>query len=267
MNHNSSSGSGHKESFCRSTRKAQTKSWNRSCGPWAGGDGPHGDQHDHGGDDGRRAGRRLHHLLVQLKDKRKVNVVKIRNSGQKGVHFFRSSFKLILLSFGHFVRKYFQDFNNEVDLFLADKNFWKSHKPKDNEQGTIKDRATQLMDSGYWSPVLLDTEFHNNKNKTELICHWVESPDILIPPLTMVAHLNLVIVRVRSEPDKDIFWISNNTNYKSFYSGKILKFSVCDSIWLTYMYVITSPERMCVEEFIYALASLAMIIVTIGVPE
>ena len=33
----------------------------------------------------------------------------------------------------------------------------------------------------------------------------MESPDILIPPLTMVAYLNLVIVRVRSEAGKDIF--------------------------------------------------------------
>ena len=101
------------------------------------------------------------------------------------------------------------------------------------------------MDSGYWSPVLLDTEFHNNKNKTELICHWVESPDILIPPLTMVAHLNLVIVRVRSEAGKDIFWISNIANYKSFHSGKILKLSVCDSIWLTYVCYHVSGAHVC----------------------
>ena len=31
--------------------------------PWAGGHGAHGDQHDHGGDDGRRAGRCLYHCI------------------------------------------------------------------------------------------------------------------------------------------------------------------------------------------------------------
>ena len=41
------------------------------------------------------------------------------------MHFFRSAFKLILSSFGHFVTKYFQRFHNEFDLFLSDENFWK----------------------------------------------------------------------------------------------------------------------------------------------
>ena len=60
INHHWYSGRGDE----KSPRKPRPKSWKWNCGgPRPGGDGPHGDQHDHGGDDGRRSGRCLHNLL------------------------------------------------------------------------------------------------------------------------------------------------------------------------------------------------------------
>ena len=60
INHHWYSGRGDE----KSPRKPRPKSWKwNGGGPRPGGHGPHGDQHDHGGDDGRRSGRCLHNLL------------------------------------------------------------------------------------------------------------------------------------------------------------------------------------------------------------